>query len=192
MSRLEEYAACPFRFALTSGLRVEERKLFRLDVRHQGSFQHEVLARFHQQLKAEHKQWRDITSADARARIEAIAASLMPEYEGGLLQANEQTRFTIRSIVTALQDFITTIIEWMPQYRFEPHAVELAFGIEEKPMPAWEMDLGDGHRLSFRGKIDRVDLWRQPGDSAAWCVVMDYKSSARSLDAVLMAHGLAI
>ena len=38
VSRLEEFAACPFRFALTSGLRVEERKMFRLDVRHRAAF----------------------------------------------------------------------------------------------------------------------------------------------------------
>ena len=59
----------------------------------------------------------------------------------------------------SLPEFIAAVIDWMPQYQFEPHEVELAFGIEEKPLPAWEVDLDPQHRLSFRGKIDRVDLF---------------------------------
>lgn len=192
VSRLEEYAACPFRFAVTSGLRAEERKMFRLDARQQGSFQHEVLARFHQELRHEGKRWRDLTAAQARDRIRAVAERLMPDYQLGLLHHDERNRFAARALVASLQDFIATVVEWMPQYEFDPHAVELAFGIEEKPLPAWEIDLGEGHRLSFRGKIDRIDLWRQPGEAAAWCVVIDYKSSARHLDPLLLAHGIQL
>ncbi len=192
VSRLEEFAACPFRFALRSGMRAEERTLFQLDVRHQGSFQHEVLATFHQQLKAEGKRWRDLSIAEARGRIAKAAETLLPAYGGGLLQSSEQSRFAAAALIAALQDFIAVIIGWMPQYQFEPHAVELPFGIEEKPLPAWEIDLGEGHRLSFRGKIDRIDLWRDPSRSEALCVVMDYKSSARRLDPVLVAHGIQL
>ena len=192
VSRLEEYAACPFRFAVTSGLRAEERKLFRLDARMQGSFQHEILALFHRQLSEENKRWRDVSPAEARQRIGQIGETLLPQYENGLLQASEQSRFTARSLIGSLQDFIATVVGWMPQYDFEPHAVELAFGLDEKPLPAWEIDLGNGHRLSFRGKIDRVDIWRKPGEPQAQCVVIDYKSSARRLDPVLVAHGIQL
>src|SRR6185369_1647983 len=55
VSRLEEFAACPFKFFVNSGLRAEERKQFELDAREQGSFQHEVLAEFHRQLRRENK-----------------------------------------------------------------------------------------------------------------------------------------
>lgn len=192
VSRLEEYAACPFRFAVTVGFRAEERKVFRLDSRHQGSFQHEVLARFHQELQAEGKQWRDLDPKEARKRIQTVAEKVMPEYEQGLLQSTEQSRFMARSMVLSLQEFISTAVYWMGQYEFDPHSVELAFGIEEKPLPAWEIDLGKNHRLSFRGKIDRVDLWRHPDKGDALCVVIDYKSSLRKLDPVLITNGIQL
>jgi ATP-dependent helicase/nuclease subunit B len=192
VSRLEEFAACPFRFSITSGLHAEERRLFQLDARHQGSFQHEVLARFHLEVQRENRRWRDLTAAEARQRIRAIAEKVVVEYEGGLLQASEQSRFTAEALISTLQAFITAAIDWMPQYQFDPHSVELAFGMEEKPLPAWEIDLGEGHRLSFRGKIDRVDLMRPPGHTEALCVVVDYKSSARRLDPILMAHGIQL
>jgi ATP-dependent helicase/nuclease subunit B len=69
VSRLEDFAACPFKFFIRSGLRAEERKQFELDVREQGSFQHEVLALFHRALMKEGKRWRDLTPREARERI---------------------------------------------------------------------------------------------------------------------------
>src|SRR2546427_8324344 len=74
VSRLEQFAACPFRFFVNSGLRAEERKLFELDVKEQGTFQHDVLALFHERLSRDKKRWRDITPAEARELIARIAA----------------------------------------------------------------------------------------------------------------------
>jgi ATP-dependent helicase/nuclease subunit B len=173
-------------------LKAEERKRFELDVREQGSFQHEILARFHQQLRSEDKRWRDISPSEARDRIGRIATDLISTYREGLFQATEQSQFAAASLKLALQQFIETVVGWMGQYQFDPWAVELAFGIEEKPLPAWEIDLGEGHRLSFRGKIDRIDLWPVPGTDEAHCIVIDYKSSARRLDVILMAHGVQL
>jgi len=192
VSRLEQFAACPFKFFVHSGLAAEERQLFELDAREKGSFQHAVLARFHEDLCAEKKRWRDVTPAQARERIGKIAAQLAVDFREGLLQADAPARFTARSLGEALQDFVATIVEWMAHYEFDPQAVELAFGTHENALPAWELDLGEGHRLLFRGVIDRVDLCRTGDGSEALGVVIDYKSGARKLDPILLAHGVQL
>jgi ATP-dependent helicase/nuclease subunit B len=193
VSRMEQFAACPFRFFIHSGLRAEERKLFELDVREQGSFQHDVLARFHEQLHDEGKRWRDIVLEDARERVGNIAAAMTASYRDGLLQSNEQSRFTARVLTEALQDFVETIVGWMrEQYDFDPVAVELAFGGKDARNAAWELDLGTGRRLALQGRIDRVDLFREAGRDDALCVVIDYKSSRKQLDPVLVAHGVQL
>src|SRR5208283_2579192 len=51
---------------------------------------------------------------------------------------------------------------------------------------------GVGHRLLFRGVIDRIDLCPSGEKDAALAVVVDYKSGARKLDKVKMAHGLQL
>jgi ATP-dependent helicase/nuclease subunit B len=192
VSRLEEFAACPFRFFIHSGLQAEERKVFELDAREQGSFQHEVLKMFHEQLSAEGKRWRDITSPDARERVGKIAAVLTLNYRDGLLRAGEQSRFTARVLAESLQDFVETLVTWMRgQYEFDPAVAELEFGFGAGGAPAWEIDLGAGHRLALRGRIDRIDLCREPGDRAL-CVVMDYKSGQRKLDKILVEHGVQL
>jgi ATP-dependent helicase/nuclease subunit B len=192
VSRMEQFAACPFRFFVHSGLRAEERKLFELDVREQGTFQHEALAEFHGSLRAEGKRWRDITPAEARERIGRIAKSRISSFRQGLLETNDQTRFTGRVLAESLQDFVETVVIWMrQQYQFDPVQVELGFG-DENGAPSWKLTLDSHKTLELRGRIDRVDLHRPAGSPNALCVVLDYKSSHKQLDSVLIEHGLQL
>ncbi|MFO1477678.1 MAG: PD-(D/E)XK nuclease family protein, partial [Verrucomicrobiota bacterium] len=192
VSRLEQFAACPFRFFVHSGLRAEERKLFELDVREQGSFQHDVLRLYHEKLVSEGRRWRDLEPPAARERIGSIAAALVANYRQGLLQASEEARFTARMMTESLQDFIEVLTGWMrSQYQFDPVAVELVFGGDGAGAGAGRYDLGGGHLLQLFGRIDRVDLCRRE-DGSADVVVLDYKSSRRKLDAALMAHGIQL
>ena len=192
VSRLEEFAACSFKFFVHSGLRAEERQFFELDVKERGSFQHEALARFHQQLQAENKRWRDITPENARERMGRIVAEMTPGFRDGLMHASERSRFSARYLAGTLQDFAAAMVQWMSQYQFDPQEAELGFGTTNKRLPAWEMDLGGGHRLLFTGVIDRIDLCQAGQKDAALAVVVDYKSGARKLDKVMMAHGLQL
>lgn len=191
VSRLEEFAGCPFRFFIHSGLRAEERKQFELDPRERGSFQHEILKKFHDDLTAEGKRWREITPRDARERIGRIAEELTPSFRDGLLQEDARSRFAARTLTAALQDFVATLVEWMRgQYDFDPAKAETGFGLDVPGMPAWEIDLGHGHKLALRGRVDRIDLCHAGDHSLA--VIMDYKSSARRLDKIFVEHGLQL
>ena len=192
VSRLEEYAQCPFRFFVHTGLHAEERKVFELDARATGSFQHEVLKVFHERLQAAGKRWCDLTPDRAREDVGRIAAELAPRYRDGLLRADARSEFTARALSAALQDFVETLVTWMrDQYAFDPAAVEMEFGMGPAGPPAWELDLGAGHRLALRGRIDRIDLY-PPNRDRAWCVILDYKSGLRRLDPLLMAHGIQL
>jgi ATP-dependent helicase/nuclease subunit B len=194
VSRLEEFAACPFRFFVRSGLRADERKVFELDARERGSFQHDVLKTFHEQLMVEGKRWRDLTSAEARERIGKIAAGLTENYRDGLLRDTAESRFAARALAESLQDFVVVIVAWLrEQNEFDPAAAELEF--DNQPgvtVPAWEIDLGGGHRLALHGRIDRVDLWRDPAGDNALALVLDYKSSSKKLDRVLVENGVQL
>jgi ATP-dependent helicase/nuclease subunit B len=194
VSRLEEFAACPFRFFVRSGLRADDRKVFELDARERGSFQHDVLKNFHEQLMAEGKRWRDIAPAEARTRVGKIAAELTENYRDGLLRDTAESRFAARALAESLQDFVAVIVAWLrEQNEFDPSAAELEF--DNKPgvrAPAWEIDLGGGHKLALHGRIDRVDLWRDKNSDDAFALVLDYKSSSKKLDKVLVEHGVQL
>jgi ATP-dependent helicase/nuclease subunit B len=117
---------------------------------------------------------------------------IAPDFRAGLLEVDHRSRFTMRYLTRALQNFVATIVGWMQFYQFNPRAVELSFGLDEGGLPAWELDLGEGRRLAFRGKIDRVDLWTGQDGAETFCVVMDYKSSSRTIDPILLEHGIQL
>jgi ATP-dependent helicase/nuclease subunit B len=193
VSRLEEFAQCPFRFFIHSGLRADERKVFELDASERGSFQHEVLKQFHEQLVAEKKRWRDVTPAEARERIHAVAAALTENFSGGLLCETAESRFAARAMTESLQDFIAVTVAWLRgQNEFDPVAAELDFGVKESPQTAWEINLADGFKLVLRGRIDRVDLCRDENTGDVLAIVLDYKSGVKKLDVLLAEHGVQL
>jgi ATP-dependent helicase/nuclease subunit B len=166
--------------------------VFELDVKEQGSFQHDALAIFHGELSRQNKRWRDISPSEARKLMAGIARALTGAYRDGLFQATEQGRFMARVLGESLQDFVEVLVGWMrQQYQFDPVAVEIPFGADESS-PSWKIPLGNGHRLDLYGRIDRVDICRPSESGQAACVVVDYKSSQKQLDEVLMRHGLQL
>jgi ATP-dependent helicase/nuclease subunit B len=189
VSRIEQFAACAFRYFVNSGLQAGERLLFELDARQKGSFQHLALFHFHQRLQDDHLTWHQLTVAEARRRAAEVCAALVPQFEQGLLASDAPSRFAARGMARALEDFVAAMVEWMGQYDFEPRAAEVEFGgrPEDGGLPGWELDLGSGRSLVFRGRIDRIDLCPVGPDALA--VVMDYKSSRHKLDPVLLRHG---
>jgi ATP-dependent helicase/nuclease subunit B len=194
VSRLEEFAACPFRFFVRSGLRADERKVFELGARERGSFQHDVLKIFHENLEKEKKRWRDLTPTEARERIHVIAAELKENYRDGLLRDTAESRFAARALTESLQNFVAVIVTWLrEQNEFDPTAAELEFDNKtEARVPAWEIDLAGGHKLLLHGRIDRVDLWRDKNSEDALALVLDYKSSSKKLDKVLVENGVQL
>lgn len=188
VTSLERFGQCPFKFLVHSGLRAAERKLFQIDSKKRGDFQHRVLKEFHDQLKAEGKQWREITAVDARARIARIVEDEARTYHHGLFATSARQRFAVRQLSLSLQSLIEVIVGWMGQYQFNPEAAELRFA-PDGDVPPWKLELSGGRFLVFTGSVDRVDLLKQR-DGAALCVVLDFKSSARKIDALLLHNGV--
>ena len=191
VSALENYAACPFRFFIDTGLRGSEREEFEAGFREEGSFQHTILSEFHHKVRQQKKQWRDLSPLAAAELVREIGEALIPAFGQGVFAGSAGRRFRARMLIVRLAHWLTTIQGWMPNYRLNPFAVELAFGQKDSPLPGWPLELEHGGTLTLRGRIDRVDL-AQTKSGEAVAVVIDYKSSGDAFDAVLLQHGLEL
>lgn len=191
-SRIEKFAECPFQFLIQSGLRAQERLRFEADARTLGSFQHELLKRFHEEARKEGRHWRDLSPEDARSLVRQLGAELESTFGDGVFRADKRSQFVARSLTRAIESFIETTVAWMRDRNdFDPVAAELRFG-DDGDLPPWTLVLDEKHSLLFTGLIDRVDLWKDPNQSHALCVVVDYKSSARKMDERMLANGLQL
>jgi ATP-dependent helicase/nuclease subunit B len=191
VSSLERFAACPFQFFVHHTLRGRERPQFELGVRERGSFSHEVLAAYHRRLEREGLRWRDLSPDMARATVRDAASEVAGTFHEGLLKTGHAARFSTAVMTRRVEDFVAMETAWMRRYAFDPWKVEVCFGLGEEPeLPAWRINLADGRALVLVGKIDRVDVQRD--EAGARAVVIDYKSEGRTLDSVLMRHGVSM
>ena len=185
--------SCPFRFFVRSGLRAEERKVFELDARERGSFQHDVLKIFHEQILTKRKRWRDLTPTKRANELEKSPAELTRKFSRRTFERNGAIAFCRarhdriaagfcrshrRAGCASKMNLIRSRRNWISELKDR--------------RAAWEIDLDGGHKLALNGRIDRVDLWRDEKNGDALALVLDYKSSGKKLDAILVEHGIQL
>jgi RecB family exonuclease len=178
-SRLETWAACPFRYFLQSVLRLGERddpeRVVEISAADRGTLVHAVLERFLAEVlerpaasqPAPAEPW---SEAD-RDRVAAIAEEEFAGVEArGLSGRPLHWRRTKVEVLADLDEFLSRDDAHRAAGGLRPAQVELAFGLGGAP--ALTVPLADGQRaLTFRGKIDRVDV-----DESGRAVVLDYKT----------------
>ncbi|MBL9169296.1 MAG: PD-(D/E)XK nuclease family protein [Verrucomicrobiales bacterium] len=192
VSALEDYAACPFKFFVARGLGAKEREFFEADVRERGSFQHELLERFHVSLRESGRKWRDLTPQAAVSLVQDLGNLLLRSYRGGLFESSPEARYMGRQLVVRVARMMGVLVGWMAQYRFDPVAVELSFGLGDPGLPGWKVPVDEHHELLLRGRIDRIDVCELSGEPGTLAVVVDYKSSNKTLSPVRLEHGLQL
>ncbi|MBI1841967.1 MAG: PD-(D/E)XK nuclease family protein [Verrucomicrobia bacterium] len=192
VSALEDYAACPFKFFVARGLGARERELYDPDHRERGSFQHELLQRFHQSLEAESKRWRDIVPAEAAHRVRALGEAMRASYRGGLFDSSAAARAQGRVLIDRTAVVVQALVRWMENYSLDPKWVEADFGMTPDGTPGLELPLSDGRSVYLRGRVDRVDVGGADEAGVGFVVIVDYKSSGRKLEPLKLEHGLQL
>ncbi len=190
VTALERFASCPFQFFVRQTLRGRERLRFELEARERGSFVHAVLAAYHESLSGEGLRWRDLAPEQARERVRQVAAAVAEEFRDGLMRSAPSTRFETGVMTRQIEEFVAMDTAWMSRYAFDPWKVEIQFGGEKAEFPAWRIELAGGRRVVLHGKIDRVDVWRDA--AATRVVVIDYKAREKTLDGLMMRHGVTL
>lgn len=181
-TRLERWAACPFRYLLQDVLGVgeienpeEALQITPLDL---GSLVHDVLERFVVEVLARPEAQRprpeEPWNAADRARIAAITDAVCDEYEARGVTGRPVFWHRDRARVQReVQRFLTEDEGVRRDERTTPIAAELAFGFDGGAVDVVPFPLPDGRALRFRGMADRIDRCDDGG-----LVVVDYKTGS--------------
>jgi ATP-dependent helicase/nuclease subunit B len=191
VSAFEAFASCPFKFFIAHGLNAGPREEFEVDVRQTGSFQHEVMAAFHKRVLEAGCPWRELAPDTARQWVREIGEDRLRSFEHGIMLADANRAFHARALLRTLEELVVTLTGWARHNKFEPAAVEVGFGLEERGWPAWTVDVGHGRTVRLRGRIDRVDLLRQENEAPA-VAIFDYKSGGKAFDDLRFENGLQL
>ncbi len=191
VSRLEDYAACPFRHYVNYGLTPEERKEWEVTPIERGNFFHETLQRF-AQIASRMPDYPNCTLDKVASIADEAAAPLMQELERGPMGDGPRNLASLEQARRVIGRACMTVTDHLKSGAFRLETAESTFGYSaEDSFPPVVLRLSDDTEITLHGRIDRID--RYDTFDATYRRVVDYKSGAyASLDASQLWHGLQL
>ncbi|MBE3575713.1 MAG: PD-(D/E)XK nuclease family protein [Firmicutes bacterium] len=189
VSRLETFAACPFRHFAAMGLGLQPRPLFQLQAPEKGSFYHAVLAQIVRQLAASGRPWRDWPWEELRDLLHATVARVARQLEKQLLLATARDRHRLAVMEQVLAQSLRSLWTWGKESEFRPAYTELTFG-RGGQLPPLPLALPGGGQAFLVGRVDRVDML--PGPAQPYVFLIDYKSGSVQPDYTAFFWGLQL
>lgn len=178
VSRLENFAVCPYKHFVEQGLSPKPRKEWTLTPLDAGNFYHSALEGFTRLLPTL-ENWPKIDKKTCDAAMDQAAEPLFQQMLSGVMGDSARMKALGEKYRRVLRRVAWTFTKGAKQSAFTPEKAEVRFGYAGG-IPPIELTLRDGSRVFVRGIIDRID--RYAGDEGVYLRVVDYKSGANKLD----------
>ncbi|MGI9862037.1 helicase-exonuclease AddAB subunit AddB [Moorella naiadis] len=189
ISRLETYAACPFRYFLAYGLGLREREVYQVDPADMGQFYHAALKLFVEELQARGLNWGSLSDQEEAALLDRVVAALVPALQHEILSSSARYGYLRRQLTRTLERVLGVLGEHARRGEFRPLLVEAAFG-RGGELPPLELEVAPGQRVILAGRVDRIDVANLQGQ--IYLRVIDYKSSQTDVNLERVYYGLSL
>ncbi len=183
VSRMERFVSCPFQHFLIHGLKLKERKQFRLEAPDVGQLFHDALSSIAERAGAS---WGNLSRSELEKLTEEIIDHLAQNLQSQILLSSGRFQYVTAKLKAVVTQTATVLGEYARRSRFKPLAAELDFGPNAE-LPALHVELPAGEKLEIIGRIDRVDAMETT--EGMLLLVLDYKSSSTSLVLQRVAYG---
>lgn len=170
VSRMEAYAGCPFGFYARYGLQLEEREQLKIRSSDTGSFMHEVMKTFSEEIRSRHgSDWSAVTDEEAMEVLEGSIRALVEKDTAGrnLFGDTAKNKYMVVRLERALKRSVWAMLRQVQGGKLVPGYFEVPF--------AEQME-GEGGSIELKGIIDRIDICREEDETLLR--VVDYKSGA--------------
>ena len=156
VSRLERYRSCPFSYYLEYGLNLKERETLRVQSFNTGSFMHETIDQFFEQVNEEGLNLAELEEEQIMKIVSKIIDENLNLSKNFVFTATAKYKVLVRRlkkiVSKALKYIIQTII--YSDFRIAGTEVEFSPKGEYKPII---LELENGKKIEITGKIDRID-----------------------------------
>lgn len=189
VSRMEKFQACPYAHFASHGLRLKERKVFRLEAPDIGELFHAALKMMAEQLRENQKDWRHLTKRECEQLSHHVVDELAPKLQNEILLSSNRHHYLKHKLQQIIERASLVLSDHAKASGFVPIGLELAFGPDQQ-LPAMQFTLPNGSKMELIGRIDRVD--KAEGSNGILLRIVDYKSSDKVLNLVEVYYGLAL
>ena len=175
ISKLEQYKECPFSFHLKYGLKLKEADEFKLKSIDTGSFMHEIVDAFFEEVKQE--DLKTLTKEQIKSIVYDIIEQKLNLKKNAIFTSTPKFIVLTNRLKKVVSESIYYIVEQMQNSDFNVLGNEVEF--------TKKID-----NVEIVGKIDRIDV--AENEEGSFIRIIDYKSSSKSLDLNKMVTGLQI
>lgn len=187
VSRLEQFAKCPFGHYARYGLKLRERSTYQLSSPDMGEFFHTLLHDFAIQLQERGLDWGKLTKEESWALVSELAEQLAPKLQHEILLSSARYRYLTHKLKRTVHHAVRVLGEHARRGIFIPIQLEVGFGPTET-LPGIDIPLSENDSLLLCGQIDRVDAAFL--DGKVYLRILDYKSRELSLALDSIYYGL--
>jgi ATP-dependent helicase/nuclease subunit B len=186
VSRMERFVACPFQHFVIHGLKLRERKLYRLEAPDVGQLFHAALSKLAGGLGGK---WGQLPASELKKAAADTVEELAPKLQSQILLSSSRFQYIARKLKEIVGQAAVMLGEHARRAEFQPVGTEVDFGPGGQ-LPALRLPLPDGGEIEIIGRIDRVDAARS--ERGLLLRILDYKSSAIQLRLEEVASGLSL
>ncbi len=189
VSRMEQFQKCPFSHFLSHGLRLKERNIFRLEAPDIGQLFHSALKFISDRLHDAKLEWGQLSKQQCEQLSVEAVERIAPTIQQEILLSSNRYHYMKRKLQQIISRTTAVLSEHAKASGFVPVGLELEFG-PNGVLPPLTFRLQDGTLMELVGRIDRVD--KADSSKGVLLRVIDYKSSAKSLNLTEVYYGLAL
>ncbi|ALF09742.1 helicase-exonuclease AddAB subunit AddB [Parageobacillus thermoglucosidasius] len=189
VSRMEQFQKCPFSHFVSHGLRLKERDVFRLDAPDIGQLFHYALKIISDRLREAKIDWRYLSKQQCEQLSAEAVEQIAPLIQQQVLLSSNRYHYMKRKLQNVVARTTNVLSEHAKASGFVPIGLELEFG-PNGALPPLTFRLPDGTVMELVGRIDRVD--KAESSRGVLLRVIDYKSSAKTLNLAEVYYGLAL
>lgn len=189
VSRLENYAECPFSYFIKYGLKARDRKVYEFSAPYLGSFMHEILDEFTNKVKRERISWSELNSERCRNIVSDLIEKKLIEDSNSILNSSKKYKYFTNRFKRVIAKSVSVLAEQMRKGQFEIFSNEFQFGNLRDGAPI-KLELPSGEEVYLTGRIDRIDSLDLHGNT--YIRVIDYKSGSKKFDLNELYYGLQI
>lgn len=189
VSRLENYAECPFSYFIKYGLKARDRKVYEFSAPDLGSFMHEILDEFTNKVKRERISWSELNSERCRSIVSDLIERKLIEDSNSILNSSKKYKYFTNRFKRVIAKSVSVLAEQMRKGQFEIFSNEFQFGNLRDGAPI-KLELPSGEDVYLTGRIDRIDSLDLNGNT--YIRVIDYKSGSKKFDLNELYYGLQI
>lgn len=170
ISRFETFSKCPHMHFLNYGMRLKQREKYEFNQMDMGIFAHEIMQISMEKIKDGYIDANSISKSEIMSITSDIIDSVLNKYS--YLTETDRGLFIKKSLENRINKSLWANIAQIKGSGFMPDKLEQNY--------SYGMELKNGGRLSFSGKIDRIDICTD--ENGKYIRVIDYKTGNTDVD----------